>query len=167
MSGFPGKEILFWGPILQIVTQWVHVSTAVNKVVQILVDGSFIACISLFWFWRPKWITSTKSKFAVRMDSGHKWRLASHNLLSLCCCCPDWMLRISSSVWNDLISFDWFRTGAEHTTQPFIDSWLLNIGLLHDSIVRVLTRPKWQGAAPCGFGSRPVVSHLRPVVSLP
>ena len=26
---------------------------------------------------------------------------------------------------------------------------------------------KWQGAPPCGFGSRAVVSHLRPVVFLP
>ena len=31
-------------------TQWVHVSTAVNKAGRMLVHGSFIACISLFWF---------------------------------------------------------------------------------------------------------------------
>ena len=33
---------------------------------------------------------------------------------SLCCCCSDWMLRISSSARNNLVSFDWLRTGADH-----------------------------------------------------
>ena len=44
------------------------------------------------------------------------------------------MLWLRLDVEN-LVGFDWFRTGAEHTTRPFIDSYLLNIKLLHDSIV--------------------------------
>ena len=85
--------------------QWVHVSTA---------SQSFIACISLFWFWRPKWITFTKSKFPVCKHftwtadtSGERCRLFVAAVV-----CSDWMLRISSSIWN--VSFDWLRSGAHN-----------------------------------------------------
>ena len=44
-------------------TQWVPVSTAVNKARRKLVDGSFIACIRLFWFWRPKWSLPRRENF--------------------------------------------------------------------------------------------------------
>ena len=47
---------------------------------------------------------------------------------------------------------------------------IYNLRIVHTvycTLYRVLTRPKGQGAPPCGFGSRPVVSHLRPVVFLP
>ena len=44
------------------------------------------------------------------------------------------MLRISSSIRNNLVSFDWLRTGAEHTTRPFIDSYLPYLHR-HDSVV--------------------------------
>ena len=33
------------------------------------------------------------------------------------------MLEISSTAQNYLVSFDWLRTGAEHTSRPFIDSY--------------------------------------------
>ena len=32
----------------------------------------------------------------------------------LCCSCSEWTLRISRSARNNLVSFDWLRTGAEH-----------------------------------------------------
>ena len=66
-----------------------------------------------------------RSSQAVRMDGGHAWRSAGRKLSSLCCCCSDWMLRKTSSVQNNLVSSDWLRTGAEHTTRPFIDTYLL------------------------------------------
>ena len=92
------------------------------------------------------------------MDGRHEWRSASHKSSSLCLCCSDWMLRISSSVQNNLVSFDWFRTEAEHTTWPFIniDSYyyfnayfFLNLHQ-HDSIVSTClteardTKSKWE-----------------------
>ena len=75
------------------------------------------------------------------MDNEHEWRLSSRKL-SLCCCCSDWMpmLRILSSVRNHLDSFDWFWTGAKHTTQPFIDSFLLTYTLPWHNSVYVLRR---------------------------
>ena len=33
--------------------------------------------------------------------------------------------RKTSSVQNNLVSSDWLRTGAEHTTRPFIDTYVL------------------------------------------
>ena len=43
---------------LNIATQWVHVSTTRRDI--------YCHIVSLSWFLRPKWITSTKRKFAVR-----------------------------------------------------------------------------------------------------
>ena len=44
-------------------------------------------------------------------------------LSSLCCRGSNWMLRISSSARNNIVSFDWLRTGVEHTSRPFIDCY--------------------------------------------
>ena len=95
-------------------TQWVHVSTAVNKTRRMLVDGAFIACVQPFGSEDP---IHANSQFAWTADS-------SGELSSLCCCWSDWMLRISSSVRNNLVRFDWFRTEAEHATRSLIDSYL-------------------------------------------
>ena len=62
------------------------------------------------------------SQFA---SSSHGWQTGVEigESPSLCCCCSDWMLRISSSVRNNLVSFDWSRTEAKHTSRPLIDSY--------------------------------------------
>ena len=67
------------------------------------------------------------------MDGGFEWRLDSRKLSSLCSGCSDWMLRISSSVRNNLVSFDWFRTGAEH------DHLLILTNYLHQNDSEVST----------------------------
>ena len=63
------------------------------------------------------WVHTPRSSQAVHMDGGHEWR-------SLCCCCCDWMLRILSFSRNNLVSFDWMRTGAKHMAWTFLDSYL-------------------------------------------
>ena len=75
-----------------------------SELIMVLYTGRFtlhaFSAFSFFWFW-PKRVTSTKSKFAVRTDCEHDWRLASRKLSSLCCSCSDWMLKISSSVRHE------------------------------------------------------------------
>ena len=97
-------------------TQWVHVSTATGRVL-VLYTGHllhvFSGLVSLAVL-----MTSPTNKFAVRKqfawtaDTSGDWRVV--RLSSLWCCCSDWMLKISSSVQNNLASFDWLRTEADH-----------------------------------------------------
>ena len=75
-----------------------------------LLDGSFIACVSLFLFWRPKKrITSTKpSKFAVLkqfscIDGGHEWR----KLSSLC-------RSVLIDCWESRVLLNRSRTYHDH-----------------------------------------------------
>ena len=72
---------------------------------QVVICRLFVAAV-LIECWEP-WVPyTTKNKlmqFAWTADtSGDKPVVSCH---SLCWCCPDWMLRILSSVWNNLVSF--------------------------------------------------------------
>ena len=44
----------------------------------------------------------------TRNEARHELISTRRKLLSLCCCCSDWMLRISSYARNNLVSFHWF-----------------------------------------------------------
>ena len=69
------------------------------------------------WRANPQFASSSHRRLETADMSGDR------KSSSLCrCCFSDWMLRISSSARNNLVSFDWLRTGAEHTSRPFIDS---------------------------------------------
>ena len=102
-------------------------STVVYKAGQMLVGGSFVACALVSFGSEDlnESLPRREKAFPVRTNGGHEWRSASRKLSFLCCCCSDWILRISTSVRNNLVSCDWFRIGAEHTTRPYE---------LHDSI---------------------------------
>ena len=62
-------------------------------------------------------------QFARTVDTSGDWRVVSRHLFVAAAFWLDSV--ISSSVRNNLVSFDWSRTGAEHTSRPFIDSYLL------------------------------------------